>query len=212
MTRSPINVALVGKTGAGKSTLVNVLKGSAVAEVNNNAMPCTPHPICYEVEEAGTTYHIWDTKGLSEASEEAATTPLDRFLKFFAGIISPDADRQLKNFLRGKNPKINLILLCVDSSKIGTKAQWKIYTKVRTTKKAKMAVVVTRMGDGESSEWKKICEDTAQYHCRVTLDANFMEAVPIVTDLQDQRVQDCRDNIMKLISRCQSKRPGFSMS
>ncbi|KAF8843721.1 hypothetical protein BDN67DRAFT_113856 [Paxillus ammoniavirescens] len=139
-TRPTINVAVVGITGAGKSTLVNVLKGSHDAEANNDVEPCTIKTTPYEVVEAEATYRIWDTRGLHEPSQEAATTPLQRFLNFFR--ISPDADHQLKKFLRGTDPKINLVLLCIDGSKIAVKTHWKVYTKVHV-KRIKVAVVVT---------------------------------------------------------------------
>ncbi|KAF9223728.1 hypothetical protein BS17DRAFT_671025, partial [Gyrodon lividus] len=84
------NVALAGATGVGKSTLVNILKGSMVAKANYESGPCTTKATRYEVVEAGTTYCIHDTRGLNEASVQGAIS-FQSFLKFLR--ILPDAER-----------------------------------------------------------------------------------------------------------------------
>ncbi|KIK91380.1 hypothetical protein PAXRUDRAFT_830900 [Paxillus rubicundulus Ve08.2h10] len=193
MSGLSINVALVGMTGVGKSTLVNILKGSEVAEVNNDSKPCTLGATCYEVVESGTTYHIWDTRGLNEASW--------RRFNWFPWV-SLDANAQLKNLLSGGqkgSPEIDLVLLCVGGEKIGIQAHWEAYTKIPTS--IKVAVVVTRMGDIGSSQWRQTCKDTAKLK-GIELDTNVMEGVPKFRDLQEQKARDCRDKILALISRC----------
>ncbi|KAF8554582.1 hypothetical protein OG21DRAFT_1508705 [Imleria badia] len=104
-----LHVAVVGNTGVGKSTLVNVLKGKEIAKVDNNVIPCTARTTPYEMEVGRTKYCIWDTRGLNEGSEKAAF--FVRWLRR-TGIL-PDADRELKRFLRGRNPSIDLVLLLI---------------------------------------------------------------------------------------------------
>ncbi|KAF9243441.1 hypothetical protein BU15DRAFT_42833, partial [Melanogaster broomeanus] len=199
-----INVALVGTTGVGKSTLVNVLKGSKIAETSNDAEPRTSEPARYEVEGAGIC--IWDTRGLDEASEGAAKSALKGFLRFFR--IIPDADHELKNFLCGKQPEINLVLFCMERSKIEVEAHWKTYNKIRVDfckKGITVGVVVTRMDDAEihdqGSMWKSKCRSTAQRVVKKLLvpDLNLIEAVPKFTELEDEEVKDCKKRILKLI-------------
>ncbi|KAG6374364.1 hypothetical protein JVT61DRAFT_4398 [Boletus reticuloceps] len=120
-----LHVAIVGNTGVGKSTLVNVLKGDEIAEVNNDVKPCTTRKKEYEVVDGNTTYHIWDTRGLNEASEKEVL-PI-RILKFAR--ILPDADRELKRFLRGREPSVDLVLLCIDAKKTRSKCTGRSLTR-----------------------------------------------------------------------------------
>jgi predicted GTPase len=201
----PINVALVGMTGVGKSTLVNILKleGSLAvdAQVNNDTDPCTLEATRYEVVEAGTTYHIWDTRGLNEASKKG-------FIKrcFPSSWTTPEADRQLENLLSGE-PKIDVVLFCIRIDKIRTLEHWEMHTKIDIPPNMKVAVVVTQMeGDIGSSQWKETCKDTAKLTTKgVILDTDLMEGVPKFKNLQEQDAKDCRVNILDLISRCQSR-------
>ena len=198
--RPIVHVALVGVTGVGKSTLVNVLMGKAAAEANNNVRPCTTRATRYEVVEGGTTYCIWDTRGLNEGSE--ATLPI-RVLRL-ANIV-PDSNRELKRLLRGKNPRVDLVLLCIEAKKIRVKVHWKIYNKIYVDfckSEKKVAVVVTQMGekDFRGSEWKRQCALTARGVVEEFPNAGLMEAVPRFEELDDSRVKDCRDRILGLIS------------
>ncbi|KAF8844616.1 hypothetical protein BDN67DRAFT_977911 [Paxillus ammoniavirescens] len=195
MAGSCINVALVGITGVGKSTLVNILKGSEVARANNDTNPCTLEATPYEVVDSGTTYRIWDTRGLNEAS-----------WKVFSWLpwVSNDANAQLKNLLRGNNStKIDVVLLCIERAKIQIASHWGVHTEIPTN--IKVAVVVTRMGIGDigSSEWKGTCKDAANRK-GVVLNTNLVEGVPMFTgrDFQEQKIKDCRGKILALISRC----------
>lgn len=198
-----VHVALVGTTGVGKSTLVNVLKGEEIAEVNNDVRPCTSHAMQYEVVEGGTKYCIWDTRGLNEASEAILT----RALKFCRLI--PDADRELKKLLRGDDPRFNLVLLCVDAKKIRVHVHWKIYNLIYADfceRKLKVAVVATQMGerlglgDFRGPGWKRTCKETARGVAEEFPDERLMEAVPNFDELDDPNVKECKSRILALIS------------
>lgn len=196
-----IHVALVGMTGVGKSTLVNVLKGEEKAEVNNNVRPCTTKAMQYEVVEGGTRYCIWDTRGLNEASEQSAISK--RFRRFTR--LGPDADRESRKLLRGSNPRVSLVLLCIDAKKIRVKDHWKIYNKIYSDfceRKLKVAVVVMQIGerDFRGSEWKRTCEVTAKGVVEEFPDGGLMEAVPKFEELDDPIVNECKRRILRLIS------------
>lgn len=194
-----MHVALVGTTGVGKSTLVNVLKGKEIAEVNNNVRPCTTRAMQYEVIEGGTKYCIWDTRGLNEASQGVPT----RALKFFK--ILPDADRELKKLLRGNNPRFNLVVLCIDAKKIRVDVHWKLFNLIYADfcqRRLKVAVVATQMGerDFRGAEWKRTCKDTAKGVVEEFPDERLMEAMPKFEELDDPRVKECKSRILTLIS------------
>lgn len=199
------HIALVGITGVGKSTLVNVLQGNEVAEVNNNVRPCTTRAMKYELVEGGTRYCIWDTRGLSEASEPEAIQK--RMLKFCR--IIPDAERELKNLLLGGNPRFNLVLLCVDAKKIRVPVHWKLYNLIYAEfckRRLKVAVVVTQLGepDPRGSEWKRICENAAKGVVEQFPDRTLMEAVPKFEELDEPEVTECKKRILTLITNAYS--------
>ncbi|KAF9225669.1 hypothetical protein BS17DRAFT_666980, partial [Gyrodon lividus] len=58
------NIVLFGEIGVGKSSVVNLLAGYKVAEISENADPCTQRSQGYEIVLDGKTYCIWDTVGL----------------------------------------------------------------------------------------------------------------------------------------------------
>ncbi|KAF9245015.1 hypothetical protein BU15DRAFT_71366 [Melanogaster broomeanus] len=78
-----------GETGVGKSSIINLILGvDNRATTSRDAAPCTTGFTPYDVALWGTTYRLWDTPGLNEAS---------RF-KFSV----PPSERALKKFLRDK--------------------------------------------------------------------------------------------------------------
>eukprot|EP01117_Protostelium_nocturnum_P014537 TRINITY_DN553_c0_g1_i1.p1 TRINITY_DN553_c0_g1~~TRINITY_DN553_c0_g1_i1.p1 ORF type:complete len:288 (-),score=61.08 TRINITY_DN553_c0_g1_i1:55-918(-) len=57
------NVVIFGKTGAGKSSTINLLKNEAVAKVSNNATGTTEEFAQYDLDD---DIRLWDTAGLNE--------------------------------------------------------------------------------------------------------------------------------------------------
>lgn len=121
------HVALVGMTKAGKNTLVIVLNGLILAPVTNDVKPRTARPEHCDIKE-GVKYSPWDMKSLNEAQEQDTMGPISRLLKYLRGI--PDVDRELRDFLRGKRPKIDFILFYIEAEKIRVPAHWKNYAKI----------------------------------------------------------------------------------
>ncbi|KAJ3574307.1 hypothetical protein NP233_g1857 [Leucocoprinus birnbaumii] len=63
----PLNIVVFGECGAGKSSLINLMRGHDVAAVSNGANGCTLHATPYDCKSStGTSYRFWDTAGLNE--------------------------------------------------------------------------------------------------------------------------------------------------
>jgi len=65
------NIIVFGQTGAGKSSLINMLAGELRAKESNGATGCTSSNNSIEISKGWpdgtqTTYTIWDTPGLNE--------------------------------------------------------------------------------------------------------------------------------------------------
>lgn len=68
-TRMPIPVLwLLGKTQAGKTSIIRALTGSAAAEIGNGFQPCTRHSRIYDFPTSMPIVRFLDTRGLGEVA------------------------------------------------------------------------------------------------------------------------------------------------
>jgi uncharacterized protein (DUF697 family) len=63
---------LIGKTGAGKSSIVQKLTGQSAAEIGNGFMPCTQDASAYDYPVELPIMRFMDTRGLGEAEYDPA--------------------------------------------------------------------------------------------------------------------------------------------
>lgn len=88
-----ISIFLTGKTGSGKSTLVNAIVGKSVAEEGEDPDPMTAEVKCYEHERDGITLKVWDSPGLQDGTDQE-----ERYI----------AD------MKAKCTEVDLYLLCIN--------------------------------------------------------------------------------------------------
>jgi len=62
---------LLGKTGAGKSSIIKVVTGNADVEIGNGFKPCTQASHSYEYPVKKPLFRFLDTRGLAEANYDA---------------------------------------------------------------------------------------------------------------------------------------------
>ncbi len=69
---SSVNIFVTGRTGAGKSTLVNAMIGQKLAEEGGELDPMTSEVTCYETTVSGVRVKVWDSPGLQDGTGREA--------------------------------------------------------------------------------------------------------------------------------------------
>ncbi|KAG2131415.1 uncharacterized protein EDB93DRAFT_1311603 [Suillus bovinus] len=125
------NVVVFGETGAGKSSLINLVAGRQTARISCDAMGCTTETDVYDVLIQNETLKVklFDTVGLGEGPE--GTVP------------DKDARRVLKKLIRSllKQTGIHLLMYCVRGVR-ATKALCRNYDLIYSEVKERIPVVL----------------------------------------------------------------------
>jgi len=128
------NIVIFGQAGSGKSSIIDMLAGSPVAKVSNDASDDERHSIPHE---DGNTYRFWDTNGLNEDQEGSLLPP----------------QVTIRNFLEAQN--VNLLIYCIYEKLpnllyVNYDLVWKIIFR----EKVPIVLVVTGLeGKDDMDEW-----------------------------------------------------------
>lgn len=93
------NVVVFGETGAGKSSVINMIAGRQVAATSSRATGCTFESKPYPVDLGGMSVTLWDTAGLNEG--EVGT------------VAAKDAIVNLYKLLRSLESGLSLLIYCI---------------------------------------------------------------------------------------------------
>ncbi|KAF7987024.1 hypothetical protein HWV62_131 [Athelia sp. TMB] len=71
---APTNIVVFGESGAGKSSLINMIAGCNIAETTNTARGCTFSSTAYDVIIGASHFRLWDTAGMDENERGSVET------------------------------------------------------------------------------------------------------------------------------------------
>lgn len=136
------NVVVFGGTGAGKSSVINMLKGSKPAKVSSSAMGVTTGCDCYVKTINGETFNVYDTPSLSEGT---------------AGRVSAvDAIQLLHNLIRQLSDGVNLLVFVMRAPRITALAQknYQMLFDIICERKVPIVIVITGLErEGNLDQW-----------------------------------------------------------
>jgi GTPase Era involved in 16S rRNA processing len=134
MTKS-LNIILFGETGVGKSSLVNLIAGSEVAQTSGDSDGCTMTYRPYIFQVHGISYTIWDTRGLDRAETMMET-------KGYLAAVE-QAYKLIQNLtaLGG----VDLLVLCHRAGRITTTTQsnYRLFYEVLCESNVPIALAIT---------------------------------------------------------------------
>jgi len=134
---APLNVIVFGETGSGKSSLINMVVGTNVAETSSKAKGCTFESTPYKVTIHGTAYKLFDTAGLNE---------------WEGGKVSAkDAVVNLYKLIRDLDDGVSLLVYCVRGPRIKdtTVKNYKLFYEAFCQKQVPIVVAVTGLENEE---------------------------------------------------------------
>ena len=138
LTMTTPNVIVFGETGAGKSSLINLTAGYAIAPISSRPIGCTFQSMRYTVDIGGMLFNLHDTAGLDEANGGT--------------VAKHEAIVQLYTLLRRLNTGVSLLVFCMRGPRIkesGVK-NWRLFLEIICQRKVPIVLVVTGLENEEN--------------------------------------------------------------
>ncbi|KAG1742211.1 P-loop containing nucleoside triphosphate hydrolase protein [Suillus lakei] len=194
----PRNVVLLGESGVGKSSLINLIMGRDVAETSPDALSCTTTHASYDVTISGQCFRLWDTAGLNEGSEgRVPAAAAAKRLTLFLGSLN-------------KGDGAHLLMYCVRGAR-ATKAlrtNYQTFSSAVGDSKVPIVIVATCLEDWRPvmTEWWNQNKDQlatygmyfSGYACVTTLLDGLAES----QDLRQRRAQSYEDVCNLILDHC----------
>lgn len=150
---APPNIVLFGETGAGKSSVVNLLAGANVASTSSGSIGCTFKSTAYNVSVDGTMFKLHDTAGLDEGQG--------------GGIVKQHAILQLYELLRKLNEGVNLLIFCMRGPRIKESVfrNWQLFWDIICQRRVPILLAITGLENEEDMDawWGRNQEHFKRY-------------------------------------------------
>ncbi|KIJ68049.1 hypothetical protein HYDPIDRAFT_25496 [Hydnomerulius pinastri MD-312] len=185
------NVIIFGETGAGKSSVINLIAGSKVAATSPDAAACTLSSKAYTVVlESNRPYHIWDTVGLNEAGLDH-----NQYL-----LSIEQAYKLIKELERSGG--VHLLLLCMRGGRITNTVQqnYKLFSRILCNGNVPLAVVVTHLENEPSMEnWWTANERTFSSYGISNVRHACITATPGLDNVCLSKYQESKETMHRLL-------------
>jgi len=139
------NVIIFGETGAGKSSLVNLIAGNDVAEISNRSVGFTFKSTCFTVNIGDKQFGLHDTAGLDEG--QGGTVP------------KQDAIVQCYELLRKLHTGVSLLIFCMRGPRIKASCvqNWRLFWDIICQRRIPVILAVTGLENEEKMDdwWKQ---------------------------------------------------------
>ena len=141
------NVVVFGETGAGKSSLVNLISGHSIAQVSSRSVGCTFQSTCYTTSiGGGMQINLYDTAGLEEGQ---------------GGTVSNhDAIVKLYTLLRRLENGVSLLIFCMRGPRIKESCvkNWRLFREIICQGRVPIVLAVTGLeneANGMDNWWTR---------------------------------------------------------
>lgn len=146
------NVIVYGESGAGKSSVINMLEGGKLASVSDQAIGVTFSSAAYEKTISGLDFKIYDTVGLNEGSK--GTVSAENAIEGLHGLMGQLVDG------------VSLLVYVMRAPRIKstTQGNYQLFFEIFCQKKVPIVIIITGLEardnmDGWWTENKKLFED-----------------------------------------------------